>query len=134
MIKFKYPLLAIDPGLKNFGLAWASQAIAVEVLAPIKVSRWQLAIDHIEKVLTKLNIKTLIIGQPETKPISQISQKIANHFKDQKLKVILLPETLSSQTAWQKMSRNNFSFKQKKTLNHSYAALEILASFISTQA
>ncbi len=130
--RLKFPILVIDPGLKNFGLAWASTKTAVEVLPPLRVSSWRLVIPLIRQLMVDLGIKSVVIGQPEKGRVVGIAQSLAKELGTER-ETVLYPETLSSQIAWQKLSKSGLKFKEKHRKEHSYAALEILTTFLAGQ-
>ncbi len=127
-----FPILAIDPGLKHFGLAWATTPTAVEDLTPLEVKQWSEAVPPIKTIISKLAIKTVVIGHPEKGVVVKVAQGLKDQLNNS-VKVYLYPETLSSQIAWRKLSQAGLKFKQKKDKEHSYAALEILTTFLTTQ-
>ncbi len=128
----EFPILAIDPGLKNFGLAWASTNTAVEVLPSLRVPSWRLVIPLMRQLIVELGIKSVVIGQPEKGKVVNVAQNLFRELSSE-CKTILYPETLSSQIAWQKLSKSGLRFKEKRQKEHSYAALEILTTFLASQ-
>ncbi len=131
--KVKFPLLAVDLGLKTTGLAWASNQVAVEVLKPIKMDKTQQVFSQVLDLVKSLKIKTVVIGRPEQGEVVYWAKQLSGYLEDKAtgLEVFLHPETLSSQKAWTLMSRLDYSFKAKKELNDSFAALEILKDFLA---
>lgn len=130
--KVGFPVLSVDFGLKTTGLAWGVNKIALEVLKPIKVNRPEQVLPQILDLIGKLKIKTVVIGRPEQGEVVYWVKKLAGQLTKAStgIKVVLYPETLSSKKAWLSMSRLNYSFKAKKELNDSFAALEILKDFL----
>ncbi|NOY15258.1 MAG: pre-16S rRNA-processing nuclease YqgF [bacterium] len=123
-----FPVLGVDLGLKKIGLAWSSNDLAIDVLPTIKVEKMAAGFKQIEEVIRDLSIKTVVIGRPESGRVVYWVKKLKAFLNENRpdVSVLVVPETLSSQKAWQKMTRLGYSFKEKKTGNHGFAAIEIL--------
>jgi len=127
-----FPVLAVDVGLKHTGLAWAA---GPQIYQPVKTTtsaKLPVLIDDIKLVIDKLQIKTILIGLPESGPVVAKAKQLAKSLQEQltDLEVRLVSETLSSQMAWQAMTRTGLSFKQRKKAHDAYAAVEILKLYI----
>ena len=130
--KVKFPILGIDLGEKNIGLAWASNEWVMETLEVEKGIGIKMGFKVIENYIKELGIKTVVIGEPEKGKVRFWVKELVKFLKDNNrdLEVKVVPETLSSKKAWQMMSRLGLSFKEKKDKDHGFAAMEILKEVI----
>ncbi len=130
--KVKFPILGIDLGEKNIGLAWASNEWVMETLEVEKGIGIKMGFKVIENYIKELGIKTVVIGEPEKGRVRFWVKELVKFLKDSNrdLEVKVVPETLSSKKAWQMMSRLGLSFKEKKDKDHGFAAMEILKEVI----
>ena len=128
----KYPVLGVDLGEKNIGLAWANNEWVMETLEVEKGIGIKKGFKVIENYIKELGIKTVIIGEPERGEIRFWVKELVKFLKKQSkdLEIKVVPETLSSKKAWQVMSRLGLSFKEKKEKDHGFAAMEILKEVI----
>ena len=128
----KFPVLGVDLGEKNIGLAWASNEWVMETLEVEKRIGVKMGFKVINNYIKELKIKTIIIGEPEKGKIRFWAKELVKFLKSEhkNLKIKVVPETLSSKKAWQIMSRLGLSFKEKKDKDHGFAALEILKEAI----
>jgi putative transcription antitermination factor YqgF len=123
--------LGIDFGLRNIGLSFAEGPLA----EPLTQKQYQ-SLDELLKFLQRLvqeqQINTIIIGLPEGQLASQIkefSQKLKSltnlpiHYQD---------ETLSTQTAKQKLIQAQAPQKKRRQ-DHLAAATQILQSYLDDQ-
>jgi putative Holliday junction resolvase len=132
-------ILAIDFGMKRMGFALGNTDISTAVpIDPIAYKNTNLAIEHIEQLITGYDITQILIGCPlnmdGTK--SSITQQV-EHFT-RRLKKTLAPgipiqyvdERLSSFEAEEELKPLQAGYKKRKKYLDSMSALVILRRFM----
>mgnify|MGYP001374056921 FL=1 len=133
----KLPLLGIDPGTKNIGLAISdvSKTIAtpLDVLTNVKYKN---LVNYIKNIQHKNGLSGIVIGYPVNMdgtigPKAQSSNSLANNlFKDINLPILLWDERLST-LAVEKMLINADITRDKRKKNiDKLAASYILQGFL----
>ena len=130
--QLRFPVLGVDLGEKNIGLAWASNEWVMETLKVERGVGIKAGFEIISNYVNELGIKTVIIGEPETGKVRFWVKRLKEFLRNRhpSLQVMAVPETLSSKKAWREMGRLGLSFKEKKDKDHGFAAMEILKEVI----
>lgn len=118
--------LGIDYGLKHVGLATAEVALATPLQS---VNNDPALLSRLSALIAKEGITAVICGLPEGKLAPTIKQFAAELHKLTGLKVILHPETLSTQEALSHLRESGAS-RAKLHNDHVYAACLILEDYL----
>lgn len=123
--------LGIDFGLRNIGLSFAEGPLA----EPLTQKQYQ-SLDELLKFLQRLiqdqQINTIIIGLPEGQLASQIKEFGTQLQVATNLPIHYQDETLSTQTAKQKLIQAQAPQKKRRQ-DHLAAATQILQSYLDDQ-
>lgn len=120
--------LAFDPGLNKIGSAISHEGKLAEPLTTFEAHQ---LIDHIKKLISEHHPDVIVIGQPHSGPIKDLS--IVLHDETKRIfpgKVVLHPEDLSSQEARQKMVEAGIPKERRQKGDHSVAAAIILQDYL----
>jgi putative holliday junction resolvase len=122
-------ILAIDYGMKNFGLA-ISEGYLAEPFGVLKAEKPLDVLSKLRKIVYKHEIDLIIIGLPEGKLkglVKQFSTKLKS-VADKP--IVLVDETLTTQDAKKKMEEAHISRKKRSKNKHAFAACLILQSYL----
>lgn len=124
-------ILGIDYGKKKIGLAISD--LVSKLADPLEVIKFDLqedAIEKIEKIVSEIGVKKIVLGisegktAKETKVFGDILQKKLN------LPIIYFDETLSTQLAQQMSINAGIKRKKRKDMEDAFAAALILQSYL----
>ena len=118
--------LGIDYGLSHLGLALAETNLATPLPS---LSNNDSLFTNLIALISKQGITTIVCGIPEGKLVSSIKKFSHDLQAATGIKVILHPETLSTQEAKQKLREGSVS-KSKRRDDHTYAACLILEDYL----
>lgn len=124
-------ILAVDYGRVNLGFAFTESLIA-DPLAGIKVKTQDDLLTSVLSIVQEYKPELIIVGLPEG-PLEQEVRSFATELATAvESKIILHPETLSTQEAVIKLREGGA--KRKKLQNdHSYAAALILEDYLASE-
>ena len=122
MIKY----LGIDYGQAHVGLAWAESNLATPLLS---LPNNKKLLSQIHQIVQKEEIASIICGVPEGKLVKEITKFAQALEVKTGVKVILHPETLSTQEAIIQLRQNGASRKKLRN-EHVYAAGLILEDYL----
>ena len=116
--------LSLDPGLSQIGVAISHEGKLAE---PLTTFESRDLINQIKILIEKHHPHAIVIGEPDSGPIKDLSlvlhDEIKAIFSGQ---VVLHPEDLSSQEANQKMLEGGMAKQRRQEGNHAAAAALIL--------
>lgn len=121
-------ILAIDFGLKHFGLA-INEAGLAEPLIQLEIKTSQKTFSRLKQICLKNKINLIVLGLPQGKLASIIKKFGQNLKKELGLPVVFQDETLTSKEAKQKMIEANKPLKKRRN-DHLFAACLILQSYL----
>lgn len=113
--------LGIDWGLKKIGLAVSEGEIATP-LKTLQVNGLEDAITKVVGCIEDEIADLIVLGQPEGE-MGEIVKKVSKLLKDEGFEVVLVDETLSTQTAKSLMIEMGLSKKDRKEDNATAAAI-----------
>lgn len=120
--------LCLDPGLSTIGVAISYEGKLTEPLIAFPAHQ---LIDHVNLLINKYHPDEIIIGQPHSGPIKDLSvilhDEIGRIFPG---KIVLHPEDLTSQQATKKMIEGGVSKNKRQAGNHAAAAALILQDYL----
>jgi putative transcription antitermination factor YqgF len=124
--------LGLDYGRAHIGAALAERSLATP-LATIKNTGVAEVITHLSRYIADHKVEQIVCGIPEGELKAEIESFAQRLEKASGLKVVLHPETLSSQEAIAKL--REVGATQKKLQNdHSYAAVLILEDYLDQES
>lgn len=124
-------ILAIDYGRVNLGFAFTESMIA-DPIAGVKVKTQDDLLTSVLSITQEYQPELIIVGLPEGPLEQEVRSFAAELATVVKSKIVLHPETLSTQEAVTKLREGGA--KRKKLQNdHSYAAALILEDYITSQ-
>lgn len=118
--------LGIDYGLSHLGLALAETNLATPLPS---ISNDPALFSRLSSLISKLGVTTIVCGLPDGKLEPIIQQFATDLERLTGIKVILHPETLTTQEAKQKL-RQGSARKSKRRDDHAYAACLILEDYL----
>ena len=132
-------VLALDLGTKTLGLAISDETMTLS--SPLTTLRYDnenydYLLDELEKIISKYNIKVLVLGLPKNmdNSLGFASQRSMNFKKllDERfnIKIELVDERLTTVEAQNILIENNFSRKKRKQVIDEYAAMIILDTYL----
>lgn len=130
----KKGILAIDPGMKKIGLAWADYSIGVAVpISVIKIDSLANVIDKIKKIISEKEISFIVMGFHSD---SRYANDISVRFKKVLAKHIDLPifnedESFSTKEAQNMLKMHNIKHKKIAAIDDMVAAMLILEAFLN---
>ncbi len=120
--------LSLDPGLSQVGVAISHEGKLAQPLTTLPA--YQL-VDHVKKLIDQHHPDEIIIGEPHSGPIKDLS--IILHDEIKRVfsgKVVFYPEDLSSQEATKKMVEGGMAKQKRQGGNHAAAASLILQDYL----
>jgi putative holliday junction resolvase len=121
-----FPILGIDYGEQNLGLAIAFDRLA-EPVAVVPTGR---ALPHIQQLIAKHGIQTLLLGLSENQMAQKTKSYGAMLTKQTSLPVIYHDETLSSYDTRVNVAKGGMSKKKREAKLDHYAATTILQDYL----
>ncbi len=121
--------LALDFGLATVGLAVSEGALA-QPYGQLHNTSQEKLLKQMAAICKDLGIETIIIGVSEGKMADITRQFAATVEKHLHVPVILVDETLSSQTATEYLVKSGAKRKKRQTQQHQTAAAIILQSYL----
>lgn len=121
------PILGIDYGLKNVGLA-ISQAGLPEPLKQLRYSEKKEAFNKIKKTCQQYQVKTVVLGMPHgslKQAATDFGRGLQNYLD---CPVIFWDETLTSQESIKKTQ--HLGYKKRQKTRHAVAAALILQDYL----
>lgn len=120
--------LGLDYGRAHIGTALAERSLATPLTTIANTSRSEV-IARLGRYVSDHHVEVIVCGVPEGELKSEITAFAHDLEQSLKIKVILHPETLSSQEAVAKLRETGAT--QKKLRNdHTYAAVLILEDYL----
>lgn len=120
--------LALDPGLSQIGVAISYEGKLAQPLTTFPAHR---LIGHIKNLIEKYHPKAIVIGEPYSGPIKDLSVILHDEIKHIFSGVVVLhPEDLSSQEAVKKMVEGGVSKEKRQEEEHAAAATLILQDYL----
>jgi putative Holliday junction resolvase len=138
----KYPILAIDYGEKNFGLAISdSKGIVASPLKTLSISKRTYIEDILEKIVEIIQenrVKTILLGYPQI--FSQNQQKTLikiDKFREKlsqntELPILLYDESFSTTTAQNMLTSTGQNTKSSRPKIDKIAATVFLQEFLNS--
>lgn len=123
--------LGIDFGLRNIGFSFAEGPLA-EPLTQKQYQSLDELLNFIQRLVQEQQINTIIIGLPEGQLASQIKEFGTQLQAATDLPIHYQDETLSTQTAKQKLIQAQAPQKKRRQ-DHLAAATQILQSYLDDQ-
>ncbi|EKD79872.1 MAG: hypothetical protein ACD_40C00272G0003 [uncultured bacterium] len=118
--------LGIDYGQAHVGLAWAETNLATPL---ISLPNNQALLQQVQQIVEKEGITKIICGIPEGKLVTEITKFSQALEAKTGVKVVLHPETLSTQEALARLRESGASRKKLRN-EHVYAAGLILEDYL----
>ena len=138
----KYPILAIDYGEKNFGLAISdSKGIIASPLETLSLSKRTYTENILEKILeiiAEYRVKTILLGYPQIftknqektlKKIDTFKEKLASKTD---LPILLYDESFSTTTAQNMLTSTGQNTKSSRPKIDKVAATVFLQEFLNS--
>ena len=123
-------ILGVDFGTKRIGLAVSYGHLAEPLLILTHDER---AFDRLKQICKQEQITEVVVGLSENKTAERTQVFVAQLVKNLELPVAVFDETLSTQSARNKLKNpSTKKSKQHLPLDH-YAAAEILQEYLDTQ-
>ncbi len=120
--------LCLDPGLSQIGVAISHEGKLAEPLTTFPAHQ---LIDHIKLLVEKYHPDEIVVGEPDSGPIKDLSLILHDEIKRVfSGKIILHPEDLTSQEATKKMVEGGMAKQKRQEGNHAAAASLILQDYL----
>ena len=120
--------LCLDPGLAQIGVAISHEGKLAQPLTTFPAHQ---LVDHVKKLIDQHYPDEIIIGEPSSGPIKDLSVILHDEIKRVFTgKVVLHPEDLTSQEARQKMREAGQPKHKREAGDHAAAAALILQDYL----
>ena len=126
-------LLAFDVGLKRTGVAVGSTlADTASTLKTLNMRHGRTDVDEITALITEWQPETIVIGSTHNSSgeLNKARNHLRHYCQQQKRKVVMIDETLSTETANQLLSERQVSLQRKQELRDQVAAQLILQTYL----
>ncbi len=124
--------LALDPGLAQIGVAISHEGKLAQPLTTFPAHQ---LLDHVKSLVGNYHPDTIVIGEPHSGPIKDLSLVLQDEIKRVfSGTVVLHPEDLSSQEAVKKMIEGGVAKQRRQEEAHAAAAALILQDYLDTKS
>ena len=138
-----YPILAIDYGEKNFGIAISDSkgivASPLEVISVTKNRDLQTVIEEIIRIAIENRVKKILVGKPQSfsKEQRKTEEKIENFIKlfrkATNIEILTWDESFSTTTAQNMLTSLGQNSRSSKTKIDKIAATVFLQEFLNSK-
>lgn len=120
--------LCLDPGLAQIGVAISREGKLAQPLTTFPAHK---LVDHVKKLVDEHHPDVIVIGEPHSGPIKDLSVVLHDEIKRVFPGTVTLhPEDLSSQEAVKKMVEGGVSKQKRQEKEHAAAAALILQDYL----
>lgn len=122
--------LCLDPGLAQIGVAISYEGKLAQPLTTFPAHQ---LVDHIKTAIDEHHPDVIVIGEPDSGPIKELSAVLHDEIKRVFSGIVVLhPEDLSSQEAVKKMVEAGLPKHKREAEEHAAAATLILQDYLDS--
>lgn len=121
--------LCLDPGLSHTGIAISYEGTLALPLTTINASSPDKLLNTLNPLIAEHRPDVLVIGQPESGPIHQLSLELSKQLRSRNYSVVLAPEDDSSRLS-QTLLASHRSPQKRRQIAHQSAAALILQHYL----
>ena len=126
-------VLGFDVGLKRTGVAVGSRmGKTSRPLMTLAMQNGRVSLADLARLLDEWRPDTVVVGTTETAPgeLTKARNHLRHHCQQQQIKVVMIDETLTTQSANAALAETSLSSKAKQSRRDQVAAQIILASYL----